>query len=68
MKLSARNVVPGTVTAVVRGQTTANIKVDIGGGTVITSSITMEATDDLGLEVGDKVSVVIKSSDIMIGK
>ncbi len=68
MKLSARNVIPGTITAVIRGQTTANIKVDIGSGTTVTSSITMEATDDLALEVGDKVSVVIKSSDIMIGK
>lgn len=68
MKLSARNVISGTVEAVIRGQTTANIKVDIGGGNVITSSITMEATADLGLEVGDKVSVVIKSSDIIIGK
>jgi len=68
MKLSARNVIPGTITAVIRGQTTGNIKVDIGGGTIVTSSITMEATDDLALKVGDKVSVVIKSSDIMIGK
>lgn len=68
MKLSARNVIPGTVVAVVRGQTTGNIKVDIGGGITVTSSITMEATDDLGLKVGDRVSVVIKSSDIIIGK
>ena len=68
MKLSARNVIPGTITAVIRGRTTANIKVDIGGGTIVTSSITMEATDDLALAVGDKVSVVIKSSDIMVGK
>lgn len=68
MKLSARNIIAGTVVTVVRGQTTANVKIDIGGGNTITSAITMEAVDDLGLKPGDKVSAVIKSSDIMIGK
>jgi len=68
MKLSARNVIPGTVVAVVRGQTTAHVKIDIGGGNTLTSAITVEAVDDLGLKQGDKVSAVIKSSDIMVGK
>lgn len=68
MKLSARNTFPGTVTAVVRGATTAHVKIDIGGGNVVTSAITMEAVDDLALAVGDKVTAIIKSSDIMVGK
>jgi molybdopterin-binding protein len=68
MKLSARNVLPGTVTAVIRGQTTAHVKIDIGGGRTITSSITVEAVDDLGLKVGDKVSAIIKASEIIVGK
>jgi molybdopterin-binding protein len=68
MKLSARNLIPGTVTAVVRGQTTAHVKIDIGNGVTITSAITVEAVDDLGLKQGDKVSAVIKASDIMVGK
>ncbi len=68
MKLSARNILPGTITAVVRGATTAHVKIDIGGGNIITSAITMEAVDDLGLAIGDKVSAVIKSSDIIVGK
>jgi molybdopterin-binding protein len=68
MKLSARNILPGTVVAVVRGQTTANVKIDIGGGRTITSSITMESVDDLALKVGDKVSAIIKSSEIIVGK
>ena len=67
MKLSARNVIGGTVTAVVRGQTTAHVKIDIGGGNV-TASITVEAVDDLALKAGDKVSAVIKASDIIVGK
>jgi molybdopterin-binding protein len=68
MKLSARNVIAGTVTAIVRGQTTAHVKIDIGGGNTVTASITVEAIDDLGLKAGDKVSAVIKASDIIVGK
>ena len=68
MKLSARNVIAGTVTNVVRGQTTAHVKIDIGGGNAVTASITVEAVDDLALKAGDKVSAVIKASDIIVGK
>ena len=50
MKLSARNVIPGTVSAVNRGQTTAHVKIDIGGGKTITAAITVEAVDDLALK------------------
>jgi molybdopterin-binding protein len=58
----------GKVVAVVKGQTTAHVRVDIGGGKIITSSITNEAVDDLALAVGDEVTAVIKSSDVIIGK
>jgi molybdopterin-binding protein len=68
MKLSARNQLEGIVTAVEKGQTTARVKIDIGHGLIITSSITNEAVDDLDLKVGDKATAVIKASDVMIGK
>jgi molybdopterin-binding protein len=68
MKLSARNVLPGKVVAVTKGSTTAHVKVELVSGLTITSSITNEAIDDLELKVGDSVSAVIKSSDVMIGK
>jgi len=68
MKLSARNILPGRVIAVTKGTTTAHVKVELGPGLIILSSITNEAVDDLGLKVGDSVSAVIKSSDVMIGK
>jgi molybdopterin-binding protein len=68
MKLSARNQLAGTVLEVTKGQTTAHIRVDIGGGNVVTSSITNEAVDDLGLKAGDKVTAIVKSSDVIIGK
>jgi molybdopterin-binding protein len=68
MKLSARNVLPGKVVEVTKGTTTAHVRIDIGGGAIITSSITNEAVDDLALKVGDKVSAIVKSSDVIVGK
>ena len=68
MKLSARNVIKGTVLKVTRGATTAHVKIDIGGGTVITASITNEAVSELKLKAGDKAYAVVKASDVMVGK
>ncbi|QBR71961.1 transporter [Beijerinckiaceae bacterium] len=68
MKLSARNVFPGRVVAVTKGATTAHVKIELAPGLIVTSSITNESADDLGLRVGDAVSAVIKSSDVIIGK
>lgn len=65
MKLSARNVLKGTIVEVMRGQMTARVRIDVGG-TVITSSITNEAVDELGLKPGMAASAVIKSSDVII--
>jgi len=66
MRISARNQLNGTVVEVKKGATTSHIRVDIGGGQIMTSSITNESVDDLGLKSGDKVTVVIKASDVMI--
>lgn len=68
MKLSARNVLPGRVMSVTKGATTAHLKIELAPGLMLTSSITNESVDDLGLKVGDSVSAVIKSSDVIIGK
>ncbi len=50
-----------------KGQTTAHVRIDIGGA-IITASITNEAVDDLGLAVGQDAVAVIKASDVMVGK
>lgn len=65
MKISARNVIRGKIVDVVKGQTTAHVRVDING-TIITASITNEAVDDLGLKKGMSASAVVKASDVMI--
>jgi len=68
MKLSARNQISGKIIGVQKGQTTGHVRIDVGNGVVITSSITNEAIDDLGLSVGDDAIAVIKASDVMVAK
>ena len=68
MKISARNQFAGTVTAISPGAVNGTVKVDIGGGHVVTASITEEAIADLGLAEGDSVTVLVKASDVLIGK
>jgi molybdopterin-binding protein len=66
MKLSARNQLSGKVVEVKRGAVAAQVRVDVGGGNVLTSMITVDAVDDLGLKAGDAVTVVIKSTEVML--
>jgi molybdopterin-binding protein len=68
MKLSARNQLKGKIVDVAKGATTSHVRVDIGGGVIIMSSITNEAVADLALEKGDDAWAVVKASDVMIGK
>lgn len=68
MRLSARNIIKGKVLEVTRGATTAHVKIDVGGGIVITSSITNEAVEVLELKVGDAAYAVVKASDVLVGK
>jgi molybdopterin-binding protein len=66
MRISARNQIKGTVSEVKKGATTSHIRVDIGGGNIVTASITNEAVEDLGIKAKGAVTVVVKASDVMI--
>ncbi len=68
MKLSARNSIPGTVEHAHKGAVTTTLRIDVGKGIHIISPITNEAAEDLNLQAGDKVTAIIKSSDVIIGK
>jgi molybdopterin-binding protein len=65
MKISARNILKGTVVDVIKGQTTSHVRLDIGAR-IVTASITNEAVDDLQLKKGQTAYAVIKASDVMI--
>jgi molybdopterin-binding protein len=66
MKISARNVLEGKVTEVKAGPVNSQVEVDIGGGKSVTSVITSEAAQELGVAAGKKVYVVIKASQVML--
>ena len=65
MKISARNRLKGKIVDVVKGATTAHVRIDVGGS-VVTASITNEAVDELGLKVGGEAYAVVKASDVMV--
>lgn len=66
MKVSARNLLKGRIVEVTKGATTAHVRIDIGGGAVVTASITNESVAELKLEVGKEAYAVIKASDVMV--
>ena len=66
MKLSARNVLKGTIVEVTKGQTTSHVRLDIGSGNVITASITNASVDELKLQRGQPAYAVIKATSVMV--
>ena len=67
MKISARNVLRGKVKSVTFGMISAEVVVELSGGDEIVSVITKRSAEELGLEEGKEVSVVIKATNVMIG-
>lgn len=67
MKLSARNILKGKVVSVKKGAVAAQVGVDIGGGNIITSTVTVDAVEDLGIAEGKDISVIIKASEVILG-
>ncbi|HLZ69063.1 MAG TPA: TOBE domain-containing protein [Dehalococcoidia bacterium] len=67
MELSARNQLPGTVKAIKLGEVMAEVIVDVGGHDVV-SAITRSSVERLALKAGDAVTVVIKSTEVMLAK
>jgi molybdopterin-binding protein len=68
MRLSTRNQLQGTITEVHLGAVMATVKVRLDGGDqVVTASITKDAAEDLGLTVGQPATVLVKSTEVMIG-
>jgi molybdopterin-binding protein len=65
MRISARNQIEGVIVDIVKGATTAHVRIDIGGP-IVTASITNEAVDELGLAVGASAYAVVKASDVMV--
>ena len=67
MKLSARNQFKGTVIGIQEGAVNGIVKIDIGGGNVMSATISMNAIRELGLAVGKEVYAVVKATSVMVG-
>jgi len=67
MRLSARNQLQGTISGINQGAAIANVELDVAGQRLV-ASVTMEAVEDLGLAEGDRVTAVIKASDVILAK
>jgi molybdopterin-binding protein len=68
MQLSTRNILKGKVVDVKEGMIMAKVKVDIGGGNIVTAIITDESLKELGVKVGDELAVLIKATSVMVAK
>jgi molybdopterin-binding protein len=67
MEISARNKFKGTVTQLIEGPVTTEVKIDTGGcGHVISATITTEAAKELDLKVGDEAWAVFKASSVIV--
>lgn len=67
MKVSARNQFKGKIVSVNEGAINTIISLDIGGGNIITSTISKSAAVDLQLEVGLDAYAIIKATSVIIG-
>lgn len=67
MEISARNQIKGRVKSVSPGAVMAEVEVDIVPAT-ITAAITSSSAQRLGLKEGDNVVVIIKATEVIIGK
>jgi len=67
MKLSARNCLKGTVTAIDKGAVNSTVQIDIGGGNTITAMITNASVEELDLAIGKTAHAVIKASEVIVG-
>lgn len=67
MKISARNQLKGKIVSIEKGAVNAIVKLDIGGGNVVSATISLEAIKDLGLEVGKEAFAIIKATSVMVG-
>jgi molybdate transport system regulatory protein len=67
MRLSARNILQGTVKKITIGAVNAEVVIELSGGDQVTSIVTREAVADLGIVEGGTAYAIIKASNVMLG-
>lgn len=67
MKVSARNQLKGKIVELEKGAVNVLVKIDIGGGNVISATISLDAVKELGLEKGKDAYAIVKATSVMVG-
>ncbi len=66
MKYGARNQLTAEVTEIKRGTVMAQVKFKVPADAKMSSVMTLESLDDLGLKPGDKVQVLVKAVNVLL--
>jgi molybdopterin-binding protein len=67
MPISARNKLEGKIVAIKTGDIVAHVTIKVGKN-LIESVITAQSVEEMKLKKGDKVSAVVKATEVMISK
>ncbi len=68
MKFGARNQLTGKVTAIQKGGVMCQVKLEINVPAAMSSVMTLDSLDDLGIKVGDSVKIIAKAVNVMLVK
>ena len=68
MKISARNILKGKVESVEKEPNTATVKIKVESPGVITAIVSKESVEDLDIKIGDELSAIIKSTEVIVAK
>ncbi len=66
MKVSARNLIPGTIKNVTLGMVNAEVVIEVAPGVEVVSVITKHSAEAMGLKAGNKIKAMIKASSVMV--
>ncbi|RAX54507.1 molybdenum-pterin-binding protein [Helicobacter sp. 16-1353] len=67
MKISAKNQLKGKIVGIEKGSVNGIVKIDIGGGNIISATISLESINELDLGVGKDAVAIIKATSVMVG-
>jgi molybdopterin-binding protein len=67
MKLSARNILKGTIKQVTPGAVDTEVTIELSPGVEVVSIITKKSAETLGLKAGKSAYAIVKASNVIIG-
>ncbi len=68
MKFGARNQLTGKVTEIKKGGVMCQVRLEVAGGAVMNSVMTIESLEDLGIKEGDSVKIMVKAVNVLLAK